>query len=150
MPILIQFAYIPLKSAYTLSKICVQLNSSNSGFSVGLLYRIVINKSRRSLAYHQFQRNCISSKRSFAYHQVAERYTLMRDDIQPKGLMISTTLRAVMIYQVCDLDKKILQKKYHFLQYFLVRPVRLELTRVHHTPLKRTRLPFRHGRKTYI
>ena len=44
----------------------------------------------------------------------------MRDDIQPKGLMISTTLRAVMIYQVCDLDKKILQKMYPFLQYFLV------------------------------
>ena len=44
----------------------------------------------------------------------------MRDDIQPKGLMISTTLRAVMIYQVCDLDKKILQKTYPFLQYFLV------------------------------
>ena len=34
--------------------------------------------------------------------------------------MISTTLRAVMIYQVCDLDKKILQKMYPFLQYFLV------------------------------
>ena len=43
----------------------------------------------------------------------------MRDDIQSKGLMISTTLRAVMIYQVCDLDKKVLQKKYPFLQYFL-------------------------------
>ena len=43
----------------------------------------------------------------------------MRDDIQPKGLMISTTLRAAMIYQVCDLDKKILQKMYPFLQYFL-------------------------------
>jgi hypothetical protein len=52
--------------------------------------------------------NCgISSTLSVASHQVAERYTLMRDDIQPKGLMISTTLRAVMIYQVCDLDKKI-------------------------------------------
>ena len=38
----------------------------------------------------------ISSMRSIVYHQVAERYTLMRDDIQPKGLMISTTLRAVM------------------------------------------------------
>ena len=34
--------------------------------------------------------------------------------------MIYTTLRAVMIYQVCDLDKKILQKMYPFLQYFLV------------------------------
>ena len=52
----------------------------------------------------------------------------MRDDIQPKWLMISTTLRAVMIYQVCDLDKKILQKTYPFLQYFLVRLARLELT----------------------
>ena len=34
--------------------------------------------------------------------------------------MIYTALRAVMIYQVCDLDKKILQKMYPFLQYFLV------------------------------
>ncbi len=30
--------------------------------------------------------------------------------MQPGGLVISTTLRAVMIYQVCDLDKKTLQK----------------------------------------
>ena len=37
-------------------------------------------------------------------------YTLKRDDIR----------LAAMIYQVCDLDKKILQKMYHFLQYFLV------------------------------
>ena len=35
-------------------------------------------------------------------------------------LMISTTLRAVMIYQTYGLDKKILQKTYPFLQYFLV------------------------------
>ena len=50
----------------------------------------------------------------------------MRDDIQPKGLMISTTLRAAMIYQVCDLDKKILQKKYPFLQYFLAEKMGFE------------------------
>ena len=50
----------------------------------------------------------------------------MRDDIQPKGLMISTALRAAMIYQVCDLDKKILQKMYPFLQYFLVEPRGIE------------------------
>ena len=55
----------------------------------------------------------------------------MRDDIQPKGLMISTTLRAVMIYQVCDLDKKILQKTYPFLQYFLVRMKGLAPLRYH-------------------
>ena len=35
-------------------------------------------------------------------------YTLKRDDIR----------LAAMIYQVCDLDKKILQKMYPFLQYF--------------------------------
>ena len=63
--------------------------------------------------------------RSIVYHQVAERYTLMRDDIQPKGLMIyeciSRHRRVIhsMICQVCDLDKKILQKMYPFLQYFL-------------------------------
>ena len=32
--------------------------------------------------------------------------TLARDEIQPEGLMIYTTLRAVMIYQACGLDKK--------------------------------------------
>ncbi len=30
----------------------------------------------------------------------------MRDEIQPEGLMIYTTLRAVMICQACGLDKK--------------------------------------------
>ena len=65
----------------------------------------------------------------------------MRDDIQPIGQMISTTLRAVMIYQVCDLDKKTLQKMYPFLQYFLVRETGLEPVRWKHTPLKRARLP---------
>ncbi len=29
-----------------------------------------------------------------------------RDEIQPEGLMIYTTLCAVMIYQACGLDKK--------------------------------------------
>ena len=85
-----------------------------------------------SLVYHQIRRICISSKRSFVYHQVAEGYTLMRDDIQPKGLMIyeciSRHRRVIhsMIYQVCDLDKKILQKKYPFLQYFLERETGFE------------------------
>ena len=61
-----------------------------------------------SLVYHQFQRNCISTRR--------RRYTPWRDDIQPTGLMIyeciSRRRRVIhsMIYQVCDLDKKILQK----------------------------------------
>ena len=35
--------------------------------------------------------------------------------------MICTALHAVMICQACDLDKKILQKMYPFLQYFLER-----------------------------
>ena len=55
---------------------------------------------------------CISSTQRVVYHQVADECTLKRDDIQPKGLMISTTLRAVMIYQVCDLDKKIPRIKF--------------------------------------
>ena len=58
---------------------------------------------------------CISSiSQEIAYHQNEVLHIIKsqldtrrgRDDIQPKGLMISTTLRAVMIYQVCDLDKK--------------------------------------------
>ena len=52
------------------------------------------NKSRRSLAYHQFRRNCISSTRSVASHQAAggfmHGYAVMiyhrkaMDDIQPR------------------------------------------------------------------
>ena len=57
--------------------------------------------------YHQFRRNCISSTRSVVYHQAAGRCTLARDEIQPKGLMICTALRAAMSYQACGLDKKI-------------------------------------------
>jgi len=45
-------------------------------------------------------------------------YTLKRDDIR----------LAAMIYQVCDLDKKILQKMYPFLQYFLAEKERFELS----------------------
>ena len=65
----------------------------------------------------------ISSMRSIVYHQVADTCTLARDDIQPKGLIIYECIsrqRRVMhsmIYQVCDLDKKILQQL-SFLQYF--------------------------------
>ena len=52
--------------------------------------------------------------RSIVYHQhevlyiikPQERYTLARDEIQPKGLMIYAALRASMIYQACGLDKK--------------------------------------------
>ena len=55
----------------------------------------------------------ISSMQSIVYHQAAGKCTLARDEIQPKGLMISTTLRAVMICQVCDLDKKQMQNVSH-------------------------------------
>ena len=37
-----------------------------------------------SRVYHQFRRNCISSKRSFVYHQAADKCTLKRDEIQPQ------------------------------------------------------------------
>ena len=63
----------------------------------------------------------------FVYHPVAERYTLMRDDIQSRGLMIyeciSRHRRVIhpMIYQVCDLDKKLLQKCDHFCSNFCER-----------------------------
>ena len=42
-----------------------------------------------------------------------------------KGEMISSP-KGLMICQVCDLDKKILQKMYPFLQYFLVEPTGIE------------------------
>ena len=45
---------------------------------------------------------------------------------QGEGLMICTALCAAMICQACGLDKKILQKTYPFLQYFLVEPTGIE------------------------
>ncbi len=60
----------------------------------------------RSLVYHQFRRNWISPTRSVESHQAAEKCTLLRDDIQPEGLMLCTALRAVMICQACGLDKQ--------------------------------------------
>ena len=69
------------------------------------------NKSRPWRVYHQngvlyFTNTtwCISSSR--------RGYTMKRDEIQPKGLMIYTSLRVVMICQVCDLDKKIPRTKF--------------------------------------
>ena len=56
---------------------------------------------------------------SLVYHQTAKRYTASRDDIQPKGLMISTALRAVMIYQTCGLDKNKKADALHQLFCFL-------------------------------
>ena len=76
------------------------------------LYHTFVYKSRRSLVYHQFQRNCISSTHSVVSHQTAGKYTLTSDDIQPIGLMIyeciSRHRRVIhsMIYQTCGLDKK--------------------------------------------
>ena len=54
------------------------------------------------------QSNSTSPTRSVASHQAAGGYTLARDEIQGRNapLMICTTLRAVMIYQACGLDKK--------------------------------------------
>ena len=61
------------------------------------------------IAYHQNEvLYIIKSQRNTPSVMI---YTLKRDDIR----------LAAMIYQVCDLDKKILQKMYPFLQYFLVR-----------------------------
>ena len=60
------------------------------------------------IAYHQNEvLYIIKSQRNTPSVMI---YTLKRDDIR----------LAAMIYQVCDLDKKILQKTYPFLQYFLV------------------------------
>ena len=64
---------------------------------------------------HQLPKACISSAtccgisstRSVVYHQAAgEMHASAWWDTAPQGLMICTALRAVMICQVCDLDKK--------------------------------------------
>ncbi len=63
--------------------------------------------------YHQGASVVYHQRLAVEYHHCESGYslrlmicTLKRDDIQPKGLMICTTLRAVMICQVFDLDKK--------------------------------------------
>ena len=70
------------------------------------------NLSRRSLAYHQFRRNCISSVRRTVYHQAAEntRLRVMRYKSGKPLLMIYTPF-GVMIYQACGLDKKSAEPK---------------------------------------
>ncbi len=71
----------------------------------------------KEIAYHQNGvLHIIKSQRNTPSVMI---YTLKRDDIR----------LAAMIYQVCDLDKKILQKMYPFLQYFLVRKMGFEPTR---------------------
>ena len=55
------------------------------------------------------QKASISPTQSVVYHQVAEKYTLKRDDMLAIGEMICRLRR--MIYQVCDLDKKITASK---------------------------------------
>ena len=87
------------------------------------LYFTAKNK-KTGCNFNHFRRKCISSVRKRAYlafgrvyHQCGAlyiiitefQYTLKRDDIQPKGLMISTTLRAVMICHYSVMDKKRLQ-----------------------------------------
>ena len=55
--------------------------------------------------YHPSENEYISL--SGEYLIITEfQYTLKRDDIQPKGLMISTTLHAVMICHYSVMDKK--------------------------------------------
>ena len=83
------------------------------------------NKSRPWRVYHQngvlyFTNTtwCISSSR--------RGYTMKRDEIQPKGLMIYTSLRVVMICQVCDLDKKYREQNS---RYFWVDQLGLRLSR---------------------
>ena len=77
-----------------------------------LLWWGILNQNRTAITNHAYgvyiikTKFCISPTQRVVYHQVAQEYTLKRDDLQPKRLMISTTLRAVMIYQVCDLDNK--------------------------------------------
>ena len=66
------------------------------------------------IAYHQNEvLYIIKSQRNTPSVMI---YTLKRDDIR----------LAAMIYQVCDLDKKILQIMYPFLQYFLVEATGVE------------------------
>ena len=67
--------------------------------------------------------HCISPTRSVVYHQAAGKYTLVRDEIQGRFTALDDIHDCVvMICQACGLDKKTMQKMYHFLQYFLARP----------------------------
>ena len=81
----------------------------------------------RSIVYHPSENEYISlSDEYIIKSQENTRWRVMRYKGGFPPLMICTALRAAMIYQVCDLDKKILQKMYPFLQYFLVEPTGIE------------------------
>ena len=60
----------------------VSNTSLSNSYLSNRLYHLSASKSRRSLVYHQFRRNCISSTRSVASHQAAGGCTLTRDEIQ--------------------------------------------------------------------
>ena len=80
--------------------------SSRHNFS-NRLYHTFVNKSRHSLVYHQFRRNCISSTRSVVYHQAAGGCTLTRDEIQGRQAALDDIHDCVvMICQACGLDKQ--------------------------------------------
>ena len=70
-------------------------------------------------------------------------YNFYRLSNDASPTMISTTLCAVMIYQTCGLDKKILQKMYPFLQYFLAEKERFELSRRDNRPTPLAGAPLR-------
>ena len=80
-------------------------------YTTGVLYHTFVNKSRRSLVYHP--------QLVAVYHQCEALYIIKPQEntrwrvmrYSPAGLMIYTTLRAVMICQACGLDKKILVPK---------------------------------------
>ena len=61
----------------------------NQGLQRNSLYN---HADRRG--YHQFRRNCISSKRSFVYHQAAGGYTLTRDEMQRRQAAFDDILTA--------------------------------------------------------
>ena len=115
-----------------------------------MIYRLREINQRLAVAYHQCEALYIIRNLLRNIIKPQGIYTLARDEIQPVGLMISTTLRAVMIYQACGLDKKRSNFCLPKVTSFLVREMGLEPIRDYHTPLKRARLPIPPLPRTFV
>ena len=66
--------------------------------------KMQLNKSRQRRVYHQFRRNCISSKRTFCISSLRKLNTAYGWWYTPSVMRYTLS---VMIYQACGLDKKI-------------------------------------------
>ena len=81
--ILYDFVKIP-QSFFAHKKRQLPLQGSLCRTAARAVPTVILFNQCASIAYHQFRRNCISSKRSFAYHQ-ADKIHTCGDEIHAKA-----------------------------------------------------------------